>query len=1068
MERGRLVGVTGPGGPGSGYAVGGRLVLTSAHVVALAGGRVEVFRPGLPGVASGRVVWCGTPGGRDDAALVLVDDDPAGSVPAGSVPLWSVSPGTVRWGRLVTDLPGTGCETWGVADHAQRSRAGAPVEAVQVSGLVNSGTGFAGNRYVVDLVQHPPRWSSEEGSPENGSPWDGMSGAAVFCDRMLLGVVASDRAHSGHGQLNAVPAYVLFHDPAFLAALAEHAGGRPGLEAVEFQSLADDTDTTGAVVLRSPAALLQAGRQTVPFHGREQVLEHLVAWCGRAGFGARLVHGPGGQGKTRLAHRLGHLLAADGWAVLWPHSDATPERLHELRHAARPLLVVLDYAETRTAQLAALVEAAAGHSGAAPFKVLLLARTDGDWWTRAKSATRLAEEHLDGAPAQLLAPLEGDRADRPRAYRDAVLSLAAALPRVDGCADTDWRAASGALPVPALDRDGYGNALTLHMTALADLLDTAAPPDPDTAAPEEGAGHRAEGVEDRLLGHERRYWEQTAATRGLTPGLGDATLETALAAAHLVGAADREQADRAWRALPALADQPRDRRDAVTAWIGALYPPTAPGRPWGALQPDRLAERHLGCVLDTAPDLAERLLRVADRAQKAQLLTVYARVAAHTVFDRRLDTALTDLCVRHPGRLVAQTITTATRTDHPGPLVDALDILVDDPATSLGDLLLLYDRFPRSSRRLARTAVRLARNITDHHRVLAGADPDAHLPGLALALTNLSSNLAAVGRREESLTAGSEAVEIRRVLAGADPDTHLPGLALALNNLAIWWGAVGRLEEGLAASREAVGHYRVLAGADPDARLPDLAASLTNLSIRLAAVGRGEEGLAVGREAVGYYRVLAGADPDARLPDLAATLTNLSINLAAVGRGEEGLAANREAVGHYRVLAGADPDAHLPDFATCLTNLSVRLGEVGRWEEGLTVIREAVGIRRVLAGANPDAYLPKLARSLNSLSVRLGEVGRWEEGLTAGREAVGIHRVLAGVNAEAHLPDFAASLNNLSIQLGQVGRREEGLAVIREAVEHYRALAALHPARFGRELKKSLEVAALLEALPRP
>ncbi|MFD0561424.1 hypothetical protein ACFQ2M_04875 [Kitasatospora saccharophila] len=381
MEKSRLAGVTGPGGPGSGYAVGGRLLLTSAHVVARAGERVTLFRPGRPGTVGGLVVWCGTPGGRDDAALVLADDDPQ----------WPALPGP-RWGRLATDRPGTACRTWGVPDLAQRSPT---VEAVQLTGRINPGTGYVHNQHVVDLDQHRPHW------PADGtSPWGGLSGAAVFCDHLLVAVVAADRSHSGHGQLTAVPAYALFHQPGFRAALAEHAGPTGGLEAAEFQHLADTTPATG--LLRSPAALLQAARQTVPFHGREELLDQLTAWCARTGFGARLLHGPGGQGKTRLAHQLAHQLTADHWAVLWPRPDTAPEQLHQLHDATKPLLVVLDYAETRTAQLAALVEAAARHPGTTPFKLLLLARTDTDWWPRAKSATPLTEDYLDGAPSTAL------------------------------------------------------------------------------------------------------------------------------------------------------------------------------------------------------------------------------------------------------------------------------------------------------------------------------------------------------------------------------------------------------------------------------------------------------------------------------------------------------------------------------------------------------------------------------------------------------------------------------------------------------------------------------------------
>ncbi|MEV0192821.1 hypothetical protein AB0I39_30355 [Kitasatospora purpeofusca] len=96
----------------------------------------------------------------------------------------------------------------------------------------------------------------------------------------------------------------------------------------------------------------------------------LARWVWRAW----LLHHPGGQGKTRLAHQLAHQLAAGGWAVLWPRTTAGPERLRELRHDAKPLLVVLDYAVSRTDQIAALVEASAAQLLALYQGLLVLVR----------------------------------------------------------------------------------------------------------------------------------------------------------------------------------------------------------------------------------------------------------------------------------------------------------------------------------------------------------------------------------------------------------------------------------------------------------------------------------------------------------------------------------------------------------------------------------------------------------------------------------------------------------------------------------------------------------------------
>ncbi|MFE1759966.1 tetratricopeptide repeat protein [Streptomyces sp. NPDC059513] len=817
------------------------MVLTSAHVVARAGELVQAFQPGGVGVLGGRVVWCGTPGKRDDAALVLIDDDPA----------WQMPKASVRWGRMATDRPGTTSRTWGVPDVAQRP--GLPVEAAQLTGTINPGSGFVGNQYVMDLLQHPPQWSRE-----GTSPWGGLSGAAVFCGRLLAGVVASDRAHSGHGQLNVVPAYVLHHDRAFRGVLAEHGASATGLEAVELQHLADVEPAGRGAALGSPAALLQAGRQTVPFHGRKDLLADLLAWCGRGGFGAWLLHGPGGQGKTRLAHHLAGLLAADGWAVLWPRADVIAAELRELRDVAKPLLIVLDYAEARSGQLTALVEAAAHHPGSKPFKVLLLARTAGDWWVQAKSVTLLVEDYLDDAPSIRLEPLEQDLGPRPEAYRTAARALAGALPSVRGLAGHDWRTVADTLPTPSLNHAGFANALTLQMTALADLLDTTTPGSPGTAPPP--ADH-VQGVEDRLLGHERRHWQHGATAHGLNSALSRTTLETALAAAHLVGAADRDQADHMWLRVPALDDQPRDRRDAVTAWITALYPPAESGRSWGALQPDRLAERHIGNILAANPNLAERLIEGADDAQATQLLTVYSRAAAHPTFDGCLSTHLTSLCVRHHSQLAPHIVATAIQADHPQPLITALDALTTDPTIAVSDLTTLHNRLPHASRRLANTAVQLAEAITNHYRVLAEASPDAYLPDLAMALNNLSVDLGKVGRREEALGASEEALRHYRALAEATPDAFMPDLAMALNNLSVRLGEVGRREEALGASEEALRHYRALAEATPDAYLPNLASALNNLSVRLGEVGRREEALGAVEEAVTIRRALAEASP---------------------------------------------------------------------------------------------------------------------------------------------------------------------------------------------------------------
>ncbi|AWE51850.1 S1 family peptidase [Streptomyces nigra] len=623
MNRERVVAVDGHSGPGSGYVISDRVVLTSAHVVPARDGAVSFFRPGRKESYTAKVVWRGTPGGRDDAALLLVDD-----------PAWQplTSP-AVKWGRLVTSRPGTTCQTVGVPNMIQRPDR--PVELWQATGTVNPVTGRVDNRHVVTVAEHPPQSTDE-------SPWGGLSGAAVFCGDLLTGVIAADLAGLAHAGLHAVPLYVLLHIPAFRATLSQHAPeAGTGIEAVEWQGLADVSDTrnvTAFHAVSSPATLLKARRAVVPFRGRDELLTQLRAWAGLPGFGAWLIHGPGGEGKTRLAHHFATLLAdQSGWAVLWLRADAPASSLDVVALAAAPVLIVVDYAETRTAQLTDLCQALARHGigmgVGTPVKVLLLSRTAGDWWQTLQAKTPAAEELLDGTPVTQLKVLERELGDRLDAYREAAISFAGQLPYVQGWQHHDWPALANQLTdsisAAALEQVGMSTALTLHMTALADLLDAVRPADA-TSSP----GY-VRDVEDRLLRHEWRYWEHSAVARELHPALTMDTLTHALAAAFLLGAPDHQQADKLLAKVPGLSDQSEDRRSSVHRWITGLYPP-APGGVWDSLRPDRLAERFTGRHLLAHPRLPDRILPGATEAQVRQLLTMSTRAATHPPLRRPL------------------------------------------------------------------------------------------------------------------------------------------------------------------------------------------------------------------------------------------------------------------------------------------------------------------------------------------------------------------------------------------------------------------------------------------------
>jgi len=821
-----------------------------------------------------------------------------------------------------------------------------------------------------------------------------------------------------------------------------------------------DPGFADARAARSPAGLLRARRAVVDFRHREGLLERFEAWMDGEGFEAWLVCGPGGQGKTRLATHLAERVP-DGWIALWLRADATDQQLEPLRRAAVPLLVVVDYAETRAGQLAALWRVCAAQEGATPLRVLLLARSSGDWWTQTRHSSPEAEELLDDVLVTALPPLEPDKAACEQAYRLAVAAFAKQLPSIRGMEGVDWGAAAGRLREPRLDTEQNRVALTLHMTALADLLDAAEDGCPTSRAGDL-AGTAAATVEDRMLGHERRYWWKAAQSSGLLAArdggaLSEATLGRAMAAAAGLGAVAHTAADEILARVPGLSDQPLDVRRRVRSWIASLYPSPNTNHAWDGVQPDRLAERLWGRHLQLdGPEVADALAADTDPGQSAALLTVYARAAAHQVFAGALDAGLSALCLRHPKSLMPAAVRAASYVEKPGPLVAALVAYIENVDVSANELAQLSDLLPTTSHVLADTAALIAERIVRELGEASTHGQDPPLPALAASLNNLAVRLGAVGRLGEALEAGQKAVQTYRTLARANPGAHLHDVADSLSNLSARLGAVGRRDEGVQASSEAVEIYRALAQAHGKAHLPKLAGCLGNLSIALMGLGRRKEALETIREAIEIYQDLAQKQPDTYLHDAAMSLTILGNILGSLGRLDEALEASREAAEAYRTLAQAHPDAYLHELAMSLTNYSNILRDCGRQEEGLEAIQEAVETDRALAQARPDAYMPDLATSLNNLSIHLAELEQFDGALNAVREALRIRRALAVAFPDAYLHDVAMSLNNMSNILGLLGQREEALKAAQDALLIRRDLAQADPVTYLPELAGSL------------
>ncbi len=999
---------------GSGYLIAGRLLLTAAHAVPTDGVQVRLLEEEALWEAR---VLCRGDGLLDAALLEITDPDfePMAHRPT-------------RFGRIVSSAPGIHCEAVGFPD-TTRVFEGPEVfrDSEHLTARLNPLT--RRKQRLLDL--RLDNWPDH--APENPSRWSGMSGAGVWCGELLVGLVAWDTPGFGQRRLSAVPLSALAEQPGFRHLVERHTDRTLRLEPVELKDLLSPCFPAQGPA--SPAALLRAEHEVVPFSGREATLRQLTDWCRLpAPLSAWLVTGPGGQGKSRLARRLNELMSEEGWVTgqVAELADAAPH-LPTLSRCTAPVLLVLDYAETRPHLVQEIIDHLAAHPPGHPVRLLLLARAADEWFTALRSASPSMPGALRPSPLAL-PPLTDTSAAQDFAWqeaRDAFRTRLSGLAGVPGAgAGTEQPPVERTAPQPGTG----GQALSLHMAALASLL----PQGPE------------EFPEQVLLTHERRYWDRVAERRNL--GL-DHIRPTAMIAAQLCGPLSRAAALDMLGRVPGLrGDGAEQQRRAVAEWIRDLYPPTASGDAyWGTLEPDPLAEHYLIDALGREPDTAAEVLVAAADEQRRHGVTLMARAAARPGGQAVAD-HLHRLITEHPRALGGIAVEVAPRVESVTVLVRALEALIKASLHSQEHLAELYDRFPEDTRVLAEVAADVTARLVAAHRVNGDEEE------LAMWLSDHSIRLGLLGRRTESLTATDEAVEILRRLAGERPEEIQYSLAHVLANHANSLSRVGRRDDSLHAAAEAVALLYHLAQSQPQRFVRPLADALINQASALNELGHSESALRTSTGAIGLFRRLAAANPDEAGfgIGLALALDNQSQSLGVLGRHEESLAAISEAAEVCRTFAEEHPDAFLPKLAALLSNQSIRLSELGYPREALAAVTESVHIRRRLAEDLPDAFEPDLAASLANQATVLKRNGKDEDALAVSCEAVNIYRKLAGQSPESFLDEFALALTAKSIVLDSLHHPAAALAANTEAVQVYQGLAAAHPDVFLPSLAGSL------------
>lgn len=879
----------------------------------------------------------------------------------------------------------------------------------------------------------------------------------------------------------------------------------------------------------APSLLLQAKYGIVDFIDLQGLRPRLVDWAEGNGEGARtrqaagrLVHGPGGLGKTRLMIEVAAALRERGWSAGFLNRIEASER-----HPDKPklhaealaqlidsgtdsgLAIVIDYAEARTDEVKALarqLRSAAEKRPGRPLVLFLLTREIGEWWDNLRRD--------DTPTAAMFAAGLGRTAEiaiKEDTSVEARRTLFDAARAAFGNALTGGITANTAVPSPAVlarlaSNADYDRPLAVLMEALLHVYAQALSGD------EIGIAALLDGILDLEVAHWRKVIPSLADTRELQRATAQLTLVGGTSArSQTASLLMTDPSYAALRTAPAATDS--------TASALAQFYGNGRGGLSG-LEPDLVGEHMV--LTEAARDLtlAQRLVDAClawddgDKTRWRTLLTVLNRatkpehgskaalalkILADIVQRYALDLApvLVDVAVAEPEGCLGQVIEEVAPTLEvsvlhilEASLPDASEVLteaalvvtatlvsaarkagtlpstfesrglIDTEIAKAAELARCLSNFGNrlSALGLHKEALAAGEEAVDLCRKLAAARPDLFTPDLATYLGNLSNRLSDLGRSEHALAASEEAVGLYRTLAAINVNAFLPRLASVLGSFANRLSALGRRKDGLAASEEAVALCRTLAASSPGTFAPDLASSLGNLGAKLWQLGRTEEALSATEEAASLYRTLAATKPDAYISAHAGHLGNLGVLLWQLGHHQTALAATREAIGHYRALAAANPGGYLPDLARILGNLGALLLDSGQLEAALDASEEAANTYRELAAANPDAFTPDLAGYLGNFGLMLSNVGRHEAALKATEETVNLYRTLAATNPDAFLPGLAKFVGNLGLLLPNLGRHEEALSASEEAVRLYRSLAVDTPDAFTPDLARNLSV----------
>ena len=497
-----------------------------------------------------------------------------------------------------------------------------------------------------------------------------------------------------------------------------------------------------------PSSLLNARYEVVPFHerGREEILAELERWCDEGPpVAVRLLHAEGGVGKTRLAMEWTRRRRALGWAAGFLPKEVSGDWFERLCSLGKPVLVVLDYAESLPELSEVLLRVLRyskqeGMGVLRRMRLLLLARNCGDWWQDLRKADTSLMAWLDATPPRELPALAMKLAEREVVFHEAAERFATKRGKVY----------VKRTPV-SLSEEHFERVLYLHMAALASV---------------EGLPLEANTLIDVILDHEERFWKVRAQQAGVSFSLQRSLARQMVAAATLRGGfADFSAATAV--AIRLVGHPVSSNERELLLLLQRVYQRTSEEASMflPALEPDLLGE---GMVLRVASpelqgerppsDWIDRVFPLGDEEHVVRTgLDVLGRASA-----TKPDVARPWLERLFAGPLQSRALLALESAKAIGQRT-ALSVIGDILADRLEgdgdvDLALKMERagIPESTVSLRRIAEWTTRTFL---HALPDSEEEGVLVERARLFNNLGARLSELGRREEALAAVEEALD---------------------------------------------------------------------------------------------------------------------------------------------------------------------------------------------------------------------------------------------------------------------------------------------------------------------